>query len=317
MKITLEEIKSAILGLAVADALGVPAEFKSRGTMALKPVTGMTGFGTHNVPAGSWSDDTSMLLCALDSMAKGSINYEEIMQNFYKWIAKGEYTPGGKTFDFGTICARAIDSYHNMNTPPLECGLTYENSNGNGSVMRIQPFSLYVLFTDMTLDEKIKVIHNGSALTHAHPCSLIGCGIYSFILWELLENKSIDSIRAGLEKAKSYYADHADLTRYARIFDPNFANLPEDEIISSGYIVYTLETALWCLLNTDNYRDCVLKAVNLGSDTDTTAAVAGSLAAVLYGIDFIPADWLNTLLRRDYIEDMCERAYNCWAKMRK
>lgn len=314
MNITLEEIKSVVLGLSAADALGVPAEFKTREALAKNPVTGMTGFGSHSVPAGSWSDDTSMLLCALDSLANGGIDYDEIMRNFGKWLNDGEFTPGGKTFDFGGICAGAIRNYSKNHVPALECGLTDEYSNGNGSLMRIQPFGLYLLFTDMTLEEKMKVIHNGSALTHAHPCSLIGCGIYTFVLWELLENKSIESVRRGLEKAKEYYAAEADLQRYARIFEPGFADIPENEIISGGYVVYTLETALWCLLNTDSYRDCVLKAVNLGSDTDTTAAVAGSLAAVLYGIDSIPADWLNTLLRRDYIEDMCGRAYRCWSK---
>ena len=105
-----------------------------------------------------------------------------------------------------------------------------------------------------------------------------------------------------------------EFDHFKRIFADDFEALPEEKIKSTGYVVDTLEAALWCLLTTESYRECVLKAVNLGGDTDTVAAVAGGLAGALYGIEGIPEEWLNTLIKREYIEEICERAAVCWAE---
>ena len=119
----------------------------------------------------------------------------------------------------------------------------------------------------------------------------------------------------GLEFARGELDFWSEFEHYTRIFDPDFAKLPREEIKSTGYVVDTLEAALWCVLTTDNYRDCVLRAVNLGGDTDTIAAVSGGLAGALYGYDTIPDEWLNTLLRREYIEGLCEVAAGMWRRM--
>lgn len=305
-------IKSAVLGHAVGDALGVPVEFLLRKEMDRKPIKTMEGFGTYPYPAGTWSDDTSMALCTLDSLIKGKIDYEDIMKNFVRWINDNEYTPAGEAFDIGRTCLKAIVLYCQGN--PLDiCGRGAENSNGNGSLMRIHPMTLYLRTRDdLTLDEKIDAVHKTSAITHAHDRSKIGCGIYSFILWELMDNPSKESIFAGLDKAKAYYAHSEEIDKYRRIFEKAFVMTERDDISSSGYVVDTLEAALWCLLTTDSYRDCVLKAVNLGEDTDTVAAIAGGLAGVLYGYDAIPEEWLDTLIRREYIEKLCCDAADKW-----
>lgn len=180
-------------------------------------------------------------------------------------------------------------------------------------VMRIHPMTLY-LYTrnDLSIEEKISIVPKTSALTHAHERSKIGCGIYSFVLWELLTNPTKEGVYEGLSKAREYYHGQPELNRYSRIFKKTFIITKREEIYSSGYIVDTLEAALWCLLTTDNYSECVLKAVNLGDDTDTVGAVAGGLAGALYGMKSIPENWINTLKRKDYIEDMCERAGKVW-----
>ena len=121
-------------------------------------------------------------------------------------------------------------------------------------------------------------------------------------------------VARGLERALAVLCDHPEFVHYGRIFEKGFTDIPRDEINSSGYVVNTLEAALWCLLTTDNYRDCVLKAVNLGRDADTVAAVAGGLAGALYGYEAIPLEWRETLIKRDYIEDMCERATKNWGE---
>ena len=314
MSMLKDKIKAVMLGHAVGDALGVPVEFCERDGLAAKPVTNMVGYGTYPYPEGCWSDDTSMSLAALDSLASGELDFDDIMVKFGEWYYDDEYTPTGEMFDVGNTCSYAIDNYFAYHKPIEECGLTGERSNGNGSLMRIHPFVLYAYAKQMSIDEWLGVIVKASALTHAHDRSKIGCLIYTFVLMNLLKDKGKDGIQEGLKKAKHYLNACAEFTTYERIFKNDFAALPRDEIKSSGYVVDTLEAALWCLLTTANYRDCVLKAVNLGDDTDTIAAIAGGLAGALYGYDAIPSEWLEALKRRDYIEGMCERACATWAK---
>lgn len=307
-----QQIKAVMIGHAVGDALGVPVEFCTRDELAAKPVTDMVGYGTYPYPEGCWSDDTSMSLAALDSLASGKLDFDDIMVKFGEWYYDDEYTPTGEMFDVGNTCSYAIDNYFAYHKPVEECGLTGERSNGNGSLMRIHPFVLYAYAKQMPVEEWMGVIVKASALTHAHDRSKIGCLIYAFVLMNSLKDKGKDGIEDGLKKAKRYLHTCAEFAPYERILGSDFATLPRDEIKSSGYVVDTLEAALWCVLTTENYRDCVLKAVNLGDDTDTIAAVAGGLAGALYGYGDIPPEWLDTLKRRDYLEEMCERASKAW-----
>jgi ADP-ribosylglycohydrolase len=309
-----DKILGGIFGLAVADALGVPVEFQKRELFRHNPVTDMRGYGQYNQPPGTWSDDTSMTLCLLDSLANKKVDYADIMQRFISWADKGEYTAHGKLFDIGIATRKALQRFRD-GTTPLECGGTSEQDNGNGSLMRILPLAFYLHTTcgeDFTKDEKsVDIIYNVSSLTHAHKRSLIACGVYLIIANDLLEKSELKStIHSSLEKAKEYYENKNeyvdDLKHYKRLFDTDFVKLPEEEINSRGYVVDTLEAAIWCLLNTDNYKDCVLKAVNLGEDTDTVAAITGGLAGVFYGVDSIPNEWLQKLARRNYIEELCE-----------
>ena len=306
-----EKIVSSIIGLCVGDALGVPVEFESRETLQRNPVTDMRGYGTHNQPPGTWSDDTSMTLCLLDSLKNG-LNYTDIMCKYLSWIEKAEYTPHGEVFDVGITTRKALSRFAN-GTEPLKCGGDSEYDNGNGSLMRILPLAFYLNSARTEYDDLFEITHNVSALTHAHNRSKIACGIYISVAVNLInrpENIKI-GIYDGIKKAKEYYEskkEYADETKhYGRIFNDKFISLPHEEIESDGYVVDTLEAAIWCLLNTDSYKSCVLKAVNLGEDTDTVAAVAGGLAGIYYGLDNIPVKWVNQIARLDYIKDLCER----------
>jgi len=306
-------VKSGILGLCVADAIGVPVEFMSRDEILLHPVTDMIGYGTFNLPPGSWSDDTSLTLCLIDSLSNG-LDYKDIMKKFLSWYCEAEYTPHGITFDIGRTCMKSILRF-SKGTAPIKCGGTNVNDNGNGSLMRILPIAFYLHSTYgrnyCDYDEAYEIIHNISALTHAHIRSKIACGIYISIAGELINRQNIENgVYKGISFAKSHYNSKdsysVELKYYNRLFDDGFNNIPMEEIKSSGYVVDTLEAALWCLLNTDNYRQCVLKAVNLGDDTDTVAAVAGGLAGLFYGLDSIPQEWINQIARIDYILDLCD-----------
>ncbi len=297
-----EVLKAVIIGHAVADALGVPVEFKDRKYLSLHPITDMVGYGTYNMPKGTWSDDTSMAICSLSALNNGKINFDKIMNNFCLWYNSGQFTPTGVTFDVGGTCSMAIENYYNNYKSWKECGISTEKSNGNGSLMRIYPFVFYTYKLQTDLKTKIDIIELASGLTHAHKRSKIACGIYAFILWELIDNPCKNSVYVGLKKAKEYYLNELESAYFYRVFADNFASLSPNLINSSGYVVDSLEASIWCLLNSTNYKTCVLKAVNLGDDTDSVGAIAGSLAGALYGYNDIPLEWKQSLIKRDYLE---------------
>lgn len=300
-------VKSAIVGFVVADALGVPVEFMSRERLQENPVTDMRGHGTYDVPKGTWSDDSSMTLCTLHSIALNKkIDLDDIMSEFVKWMEEGYMTPYGQVFDIGTTCLQAIAN-HKKNRNVKKCGCNQEYDNGNGSLMRILPISCYNFFNNISVDEGIENVHAVSSLTHAHIRSCMACGIYDFIVRELIANPARSSIKKALKKAEAYYQNNVEMTYYQRIFSDEFEFLDASEIKSSGYVVDTLEAALWCLMTTDTYKDCVLKAVNLGKDTDTVGAIAGGLAGILYGYEKIPAEWIKNIAKKDEIMEMCSQ----------
>ena len=302
-------VTGAILGLAVGDALGVPVEFDSRQSLNREPVTSMRSGGTWGQEAGTWSDDTSMTIAAVESIARRrAIDYQDIMENFLRWYERGEFTATGKLFDIGNTTRSAIIRFSRRILSPAHCGSTEEKSNGNGSLMRILPATLYLFGTRGKLAAgELEIIHEFSALTHGHIISKMACGIYSLIAAQILLGKNIsDAFRLGMNDAKKFYGTDEAFSHFTRLCNENFAALSEDEISSSGYVVHTLEAALWCLLNNGDYRTAVLRAVNLGDDADTTAAVAGGLAGMLYGVEGIPADWLDTLKRRNYLEKISD-----------
>jgi ADP-ribosylglycohydrolase len=309
-----EKILSAVMGHCVGDALGVPVEFLSREELKQDPVKDMRGHGTYNQPEGTWSDDTSMTLCTLDSLSEG-IDYKDIMDKFLAWYINSEYTPFGETFDIGRCTSKAIYRY-DAGEDPLYCGGADERENGNGSLMRILPVLFYLQKTYgenwIENEESFEIIHSISALTHAHKRSMTACGIYLTIADYISKDYGLkEAVELGIEKSFNYYTTKEgfkeELKYYERIQDENFYKLPEEEIQSTGYVVHSMESSIWCLLNTETYKDCVLKAVNLGEDTDTTAAIAGGLAGLHYGYENIPEEWLEKIQKREFVEGICKR----------
>ena len=313
------DMLSAIMGLVVADALGVPVEFMNRATLKANPVVNMRSYGTHNQPAGTWSDDSSMTLATLDWYSVADIfnpDYDELMQRFCEWGRQGKFTAHDETFDMGIATSNAILSYE-CGTKATLCGGSEEHDNGNGSLMRILPASLmeYNRF-EYESEIYIRKIFDISAITHAHIRSKLGCLIYSYILIYILNSKDIEKseiIRQAVSKVQSVISrsnleiPDSEFHIYDRVWNcDKLITATEDEIKSSGYVVDTLEAAIWCFANTNNYKDCVLKAVNLGSDTDTVGAVSGGLAGLYYGIGDIPEEWLNVIARKEWIEELVE-----------
>lgn len=297
-------VKDALLGFATADALGVPIEFTKRNQG--EPLKEMVGFGSHPVPEGTWSDDTSMTIAAMDSIIdKKGIDYNDIMKRFLQWIQSAKYTATDEVFDMGIATRNALANFAYSNAEPTECGVKGFNENGNGSLMRILPFVFYAYENNMSEEEVTKFINDASSLTHAHEISRLGCKIYTDYVFELLNGK--DKIQALSELQDidySKYYSQESIDYYKRILDGSIVNEPVDKIKSSGFVVDTLEAAIWCTINNDSYEDAVVKAINLGNDTDTVGAVTGSLNGLIYGAENIPNRWLKKLRKKDYLEKL-------------
>ncbi|NTD99884.1 DUF1768 domain-containing protein [Agrobacterium tumefaciens] len=308
-------VHSALFGLAIGDALGVPVEFQSRTYLAEHQVKEMEGFGTHNQPSGTWSDDSSLTFCLAESLCSG-YDLQDMSRKFLQWYRAEVWTPHGEVFDIGIATATAMRAISN-GTDPVLCGGKAEKDNGNGSLMRILPLVFH-----LHKEQNLQVIYNKvkevSSITHAHFRSIFACFIYIVYALEVIKcgdkfqsYSRMQSILSDFINKNEF--DQAELKHFDRILSGNISNLSVDEVFSSGYVVHSLEASLWCVLNSDTYEDTVLKAVNLGEDTDTTAAIAGGLAGLIYGFDAIPEKWKNLLVRRSDIEELCtllENKYN-------
>lgn len=284
-----EYLKSGMLGLIVADALGVPFEFKERDSFK---VEGMTGYGTYNQPAGTWSDDSTMALATIDSFLQTEkFDYDDIMDRFQSWFDKGEYTPYGECFDIGHTTLTAIGRYK-CGVAPVRCGGRGNFDNGNGSLMRILP----VAFVEHTVDD----ILNLSSLTHGHEISLMSCRLYV----QIAEN-----LMSGMSKEEAITNLRCCVDECEKI--PQMKDYPREKIRSTGYVIDSFEAAVWSFVNSESYGECVIKAVELGGDTDTIAAIAGGLAGIYYGIGGekgIPEEWIDALARKDWITEMLDKA---------
>lgn len=311
---------NGMMGFIVGDALGVPVEFMLREELIRSPVKNMREYGTHHQPKGTWSDDSSMAIATLDSLC-GGIDYKDIMEKFTAWMMYGDYTAYGEVFDIGISTSRAIINY-GKEIEPLQCGGKTAQENGNGSLMRILPLALYLCGKYNNLyngeeNKMMKIVHEVSCLTHAHPRSQIACGFYTRFIASILQDRSQNSpLNVIQDSARCTFMHYQqgiypkimtdELKYYQRLNEiENLFNLSEKDIHSTGYVVDTLEAAVWCFMTTGNYKDCVLKAVNLGEDTDTIGALAGGLAGCYYGYENIPKDWLNVIAKREWIEKLC------------
>lgn len=268
-------VRDAVYGVAVGDALGVPAEFRARDTYR---VDGMVGFGTYDKPAGTYSDDTSLTLATANSIRIcNGIDADDMRERYRAWLFDGAYVVDGKVFDVGNTTREALER---------GCGLEGVRSNGNGSLMRIAPLA----FVDGVTDEQIEAV---SAITHAHEIAKRACVVYVRLAQRLCAGVPVGEAIGGIPACGASEP-------FARL--PRIGALSRDDIRSTGYVVDTLEAALWCLATTESFEEAVLTAVNLGEDTDTIGAVTGGLAGIVYGYGSIPREWIGALRGRGILE---------------
>lgn len=303
-----DRILGGLWGSVVGDALGVPVEFSQRHQRDADPVREMRGFGTYVQPPGTWSDDSSLMLCTLYSLLGTGLDPVDIGARFVRYADQAYMTPHGAVFDIGGATLRSIARLRS-GVNPIEAGGIAEHDNGNGSLMRILPVALR--FLAASDEELADIAHKVSAITHRHPRTRLACGYFCLLVRQLLAgNAPLDAYQRANALAARIYSGaewQAELPNFKRVLDGSLPALRRDRISGSGYVVHTLEAAIWCLLKHDSYSEVIFAAINLGDDTDTTACVAGGLAGVHYGLAAVPAEWRSAMARHDDLKDWFER----------
>jgi ADP-ribosyl-[dinitrogen reductase] hydrolase len=291
-----QRLLGGLYGALVGDALGVPVEFCRQSQLDRDPVRSMRADGVWNQPAGTWSDDGSLLLCAVDSLHNG-FDVAKMGASFVGWMRNADWSAHGRVFDIGAATHDALNRIE-AGYPAAMAGGADVDTNGNGSLMRILPVALrHAGSTPAALAE---LAMRASAITHAHPRSRLACAMYWLLAQRLLAGDPllVADVRASSAFLRVLENFPSECTHFQRVLSDWPAKAPRQEVRSGGYVIETLEAAFWCLHQHADFASTVLAAVNLGHDTDTTGCVTGGLAGLLYGIESIPPDWLDALPRR-------------------
>ncbi|MEF9934873.1 ADP-ribosylglycohydrolase family protein [Clostridium sp.] len=302
-------VTSGVLGYVVGDALGLAYQGMSKEKIEGTNIV-MDGF--EDIPKGYWSDDTSTMLCTMESLSNG-LDYRDIGDKLNRWITEGYMTPQGKAFGAGKTTIEALGRYES-DSNVLELGSADERSNGNGSLMRMLPLAYYLYAKDIGLEESIKIINNVSSITHRHVTAKTSCVIYTLFAMSLIEGNTMWNAYIDLKDKIEILSSNKDIElngeAFSRILDNNIIMYDEKELWATGYCVDTLEAVFWSFLNGDGYADCVLKAIKLGGDTDTIAALTGALAGIYYEEEDISPEWINQIVKKEEIINLGNKFYN-------
>jgi ADP-ribosyl-[dinitrogen reductase] hydrolase len=284
-----DRYRGSMLGLAAGDALGTTLEFKPPGRF--KPITDMIGGGPFGLQPGQFTDDTSMALCLAESLMRcGGFDPIDQMTRYCRWWQEGYLSATGKCFDIGITVSRALRSYLRSGNP--FAGSSDPQTAGNGSLMRLAPIPLAYRAQPKLA---IRYAAESSRTTHGAPAAIDACKLYAGMILAALSG-------ATKEEILSPTLYHGPLvSEIAEIAAGSFKTKNPPAIVGSGYVVGSLEAALWAFHNSSSFAEGALRAANLGNDSDTTVAIFGQLAGAFHGVDAIPAGWLSKLAMREFI----------------
>jgi ADP-ribosylglycohydrolase len=296
-----DRYRGALLGLAAGDALGTTLEFSRPGSF--EPIDDMIGGGPFGLQPGEWTDDTSMALCLAESLLDcGGFNSVDQLTRYVHWWRDGYLSSTGSCFDIGIATSDALARFERTREP--YCGSDDSNTAGNGSIMRLAPVPLF--FAGDAL-EAIERSGESSRTTHAAPAAVDACRYLGALLVGALGDvPKYVLLQPNWSPIPGYWEEHPLVPEVAEIAAGSFARREPPEIRGTGYVIRSLEAALWALHQTDSFRDGALAAVNLGEDADTTGAVYGQLAGALYGAEGIPVEWRTKLALRETIERLAD-----------
>lgn len=304
MKTMLDRYRGCLVGLAIGDALGTTIEFKCPGSF--EPITDIIGGGPFHLKAGQWTDDTSMALCLAESLVEcKGFNPQDQMDRYVKWYREGYLSSTGTCFDIGNATRSALKRY--IATQEPFSGTDNANSAGNGSIMRLAPVPLYYA-NDPTL--AMKYCRESSLTTHGALECVDACKYLGSLIIGAIQGRDKEAILKPLFHPIDGYWDKEVLCdKISAIAKGSFKEKNPPAIKGTGYVVDSLEAALWAFHSSASFEEGLLLAVNLGDDADTTGAVYGQLAGAFYGESAIPAKWLEKIYDRQVIESLAEEIY--------
>ena len=293
------------MGLAVGDALGAAVEFKRPDTFP--QVTSYRGGGPHRLAPGEWTDDSSMALALADSIASVGWDLDDQARRYLAWYEKGWYSVNGRCFDIGVTCRSALSRFSRTGDARTS-GDASEHASGNGSIMRLAPVPMR--YAELYPDQLVKLVlrlTESSLPTHASPQCLSACAYLGLVLAALIQGIDRKEVLAanwkGLRQLKEVHILQPEI---AEVAEGSFRRKQPPVIVGSGYVVKSLEAALWAFHDAKDFRAAVLRAVNLGDDADTSGAVCGQLAGAYWGESGIPQEWQDGLARRDMVEKVLQ-----------
>lgn len=298
----IERAKGSLLGLATGDALGAAVEFMRPGSF--EPLTGLRGGGALGLQPGEWTDDTSMALCLAESLVTcGKFDAHDQMERYLRWYRHGHLSSTGTCVDIGVTVREALERYERSGEP--YAGLTDPKLAGNGSLMRLAPV---VIWHAADPAEAMLRAAASSRTTHATPAAVDACRYFAGLLLGAMAGAPKD-VLLGPQWAPvpGAFEDEPLDPAIAEVARGSFRRKSPPDIKGTGYVVESLEAALWAFETTDGFEEGALAAANLGNDADTTAAIFGQLAGAHYGVGAIPPQWRMQLARRALIEDLAER----------
>lgn len=299
---TQDRFRGCLGGLAIGDAVGTTLEFKRPGTF--EPIHDMVGGGPFDLLPGQWTDDTSMALCLAESLiAHGGMNHSDQMRRYLDWYRKGYLSSTGHCFDIGNTVCTALHLFEETENPVAGSRDPY--SAGNGSLMRLAPVPMrWAGDPDMgTL-----MAAESSLTTHAHRACLDACRYYAGLLIAALNGRGKEEILGKNYRPFGRQWELGELDdAIDRVAQGSFKERNPPEIMGKGYVVRSMEAALWAFYRSENFHDGCLLAANLGDDADTTAAIYGQLAGAYYGWSGIPGHWRARLCMHDEIIGMADR----------
>ena len=294
----MERYERAILGFVIGDAFGVPVEFEERDTF---DIVDMLGYGSWNVPAGTWSDDSAMMLITMQHLVDGT-TIHDLKQRFCDWAYRGYWTYNDKpSFDVGITIAELLNRWETKGIQ--EPARTDEKANGNGALMRILPIVL-ITYGDSNYEQ---IITKYASLTHGHIRSTLCCLHYTDVIHEILNGHSLsNALSLANNRLQKRLAKHpSELVHFIRL--QHIEQVKREEIKSSGYVMHTLEAVYWSLLHSNDYFEAIHQAVHLGNDTDTIGAITGSIAGLLYDELNVPSSWLSMLPKYESITELIQQ----------
>ncbi len=292
-----DRFRGCLLGLATGDAVGTTLEFQPRGSFAA--ISDMIGGGPFGLAPGEWTDDTSMALCLATSLVEtGRFDAVDQMSRYWQWMEEGYLSSNGRCFDIGNTVAAALRRYRKTGDPLA--GATEPRSAGNGCIMRLAPIPMFYYPDEAAAG---KYAAESSRTTHGAAECVDACRLLAGILIRALAGCTKEEV---LFEAGSNFTGSASIAAIAR---GEYRKKAASQIRGSGYVVESLEAALWCFLGTDTFDIAILQAANLGDDADTTAAVCGQVAGAYYGAFGIPKRWLERLVMRQQVSDLADRLY--------